>query len=269
MLLGSLLLHGLFLMLPVASTPPPGEEEVAEEEVVEPEAAIALSALRETPKPVPQATPKAVPTPSPRITPIQRAQPNPTPVPNIAPSPSPSPEETVEPSPSPEASASPEPEAISEEGSGDITSEVTPEETVPEDLANMRSNLMASLGSADGLIGEPPPFRYFRQPELYFNQPDSGDPNFTKDSAVWLPGIVGIDWYNDTRPDAAIAQFESQFSASGAAMEEIEAGYGGRRLFAITQDGNPVLYLNVIPAPGNISTVVVQWDRDPNTPPPQ
>lgn len=254
MLLASLILHGAFLMFPIASEPAPVEEvEVSEE----PEQAIALSALREPPKPAPKASPKPVPVPSPSITPIQRVEP-PAPVP-VPPAPSPSPAPIPVASPTPEPVASTTPEAGVTEA---------PAEDVPDDVAGMRANLMASLGSSEGLLGQAPPYRYFRQPELYFTTPDNQEPDFTKDPNVWVPGILGVDWYNDMRPEEAIAQFQTQFSSNGKSMEEVPTGYGRQPLFVIRENGTPLLYLNIIPAPGRVSTVVVQWDRDPNTPHP-
>jgi len=268
MLLVSLLLHGAFMMMPVASTTPVVEEEVVEEEMEEPEEeAIALSALQATPKPTPKASPKPIPTPSPTFTPIQRVNPNPTPVPEVVVSPSPE--------PTPEAEASPEAEAEPEEEVTDVAAtgeeaggEEESTEVVDEDVAASRTALVDSLGTMEGVLTYGPPPSYFEPLNAYF----TADPRDTKDSTYWVDGLIGIDWYNagtpeTVRPDAVVSRLQSQFEAGGAIMQELPDGYANTRLFEVSKDGQPLLYLNIVPAPGRSSTVVVQWNRNPNLPP--
>ena len=274
MLWASILIHGLVLFMPVAPEAAEDGEEVVAEELEDFDQAIALSALQAPPTLAPKASPPPTPVPRPQFTPVPRATPNP--VPNVAPTPDPTPSPEAE-EPAAETDPPETPEAMTDEenatdatdstGSTDATDALA--DPLPSDVADSRNALLGSLGTMEGVIGLSPLVSYFRPPDAYFTAADVPD---TKDPAYWVEGIVGIDWYNsefpdNVRPEVIIAQWQAQFAAGGAVMQEVPEGYGRTRLFEVIQNEVPLLYLNIVPGTGNASTVVVQWDRNPNLPP--
>lgn|GEM_PF-1420029 len=276
MLLISLLLHGLVLMMPVSSEEVVEEEAVEEE--VEEEEMIGLSALQApppSPEPEPVPTPVAAPpapAPTPAFTPIPR--PNPAPAP---PPPAPEPE----PTPTPEPSATevePEEEVVvdetetqagtpQEEGSDDAAQTA---EALAAEVAEARRQLAQGLNQSEYIFdgGSPLP-SFFRPQEAYFTASNVAD---TQDQSIWREGLVGIDWHNDglpdnVRPEVVIQRLQTTFQSMNATMTELPEGYHRTRLFEVVQNGEPILYINIVPGTGNASTIVVQWDRNPNLPP--
>jgi hypothetical protein len=266
MLLISILLHGLVLMVPVSSEEVLEEEEEVEEEVEE-EDMIGLSALQAPPPaPEPSPTPVATPAPAPTpvFTPIPRANPAPAPQPILTPEPTP------EAMPEPSSEATPPPDETEfAAGGGEGEDPTQPVEDVGADVAASRNDLVSSLGTMPGVLPFGPDSRYFVEsaPDNYFTVSDFND---SKDSSIWQPGVIGVDWYNQgtaLRAEEVISRLGNQFRESGAVMEEVPDGYGDVPLFRVAKDGQDLLFLSVVPSEGNSSTVVVQWDRNPNLPP--
>ncbi|WP_439342010.1 hypothetical protein [Vacuolonema iberomarrocanum] len=263
MLLISILLHGLVLMVPVSSEEVLEEEEVEEDVELEDEEMIGLSALQApppAPEPEPVATPTPAPNPTPAFTPIPQA--NPAPAPQPTPEPEPSPEPTPEATPTPD-------ETEFAAGGGEEEDPTGSLEDVGEEVAASRNDLVSSLGAMPGVLAFGPDSGYFVEsaPENYFTVSEFDD---SKDDSIWRPGVIGVDWYNQgtaLRAEEVISRLGNQFRESGAVMEEIPEGYGDVPLFRIAKDGQDLLFLSVVPSAGNSSTVVVQWDRNPNLPP--
>lgn len=269
MLVASVALHALVLMMPIASDPEPAAEpEETPEETVQ---LSSLAALRQPPRPAPQPAPPVRPSPVAMVarpTPVLPKRTNPVPpvTPVVTPTPvaTPTPAATPAATPSPQASATP-----SLEPAAALPQEPTPltpaDPLLPAfDPQGLQAEFAQSLTSVQGAIALPPPPDYFDQPERYFTAlPD--DILSTKDPSVWVPGIVGIDWFNDVRPNNALTILQN--TVGEATLTEVPEGYGGHPLYEVqSPDGQPFLYLNIIPAPGNISTVVVQWSQNPNNP---
>ncbi|MEO1211668.1 MAG: hypothetical protein AAFX78_19395 [Cyanobacteria bacterium J06638_20] len=261
MLLISILLHGLVLMVPVSSEEVLEEEEMeeVEEEVeLEEEDMIGLSALQ-APPPEPSPTPVATPAPTPAFTPIPQANP--------APAPQPTPEATPEPTPE----ATPTPDETEYAAGGGEDGE--PVEDLTQEIAAARTELSGSFGEMGSNTGFAPPLSYFRGTETaYFSDPDQAR-NDTRNSAYWVDGIIGIDWHDGgdnqglpLRAEELIARLESQFAQQQMTMQLV-GEYGEGDLYEVADAEKTLMFLNIFPAPGNSSVVVVQWERNPNLPP--
>ncbi|MEO1146935.1 MAG: hypothetical protein AAFY26_15230 [Cyanobacteria bacterium J06638_22] len=263
MLLISILLHGLVLMVPVSSEEVLEEdemEEVEEDVELEEEDMIGLSALQAPPPdPEPSPTPVATLAPTPAFTPIPQANP--------APAPQPTPEATPE--PSPEATPTPDETDFAAGGGEDGG----PVEDLTQEIAAARTELSGSFGEMGSNTGFAPPLSYFRGTETaYFLDPDQARSD-TRNSAYWVDGIIGIDWHDGgdnqglpLRAEELIARLENQFAQQQMTMQLV-GEYGEGDLYEVADAEKTLMFLNIFPAPGNSSVVVVQWDRNPNLPP--
>lgn len=241
MLLMSVALHALVLAMPIPSTP-----EAPPEAETEPEESIQLSSLVASPKPKPvsspvakQAAPKAPPQRASAL-PAPIARPKPNPVPNPVPNP-------LTPSPSPVvATATPAPVAS-----------VSP--APPFDPSALQADLQDILQGTEGNTGLAPFPGVFVQPLKFYasEEPD----------AALLPGIANMQWFNNMRAESVFAKLQQNYGPLGVTFNSI-GEYGGGQVYELkTGEGQTVIFINVVPGKGGISTVVVTWSYDPNSPP--
>lgn len=239
MLLMSVALHVLVLAIPM-----PSPSEAPPEAEMEPEENIQLSSLVASPKPksvaspvAKQATPAAPPKPASSLpAPIARPQPNPVPKPlPLTPSPAPVMAAAI---PTPAASVSPTP---------------------PFDPSPLQADLQASLQDTEGNTGLAPFPGVFAQPlKFYGSEEPDAEP---------LPGIANMQWFNNLRAESVFAKLQQNYQPRGFTFNSI-GEYGGGQVYELkTSEGQTVNFINVVPGKGGISTVVITWNYDPNSPP--
>ena len=233
MLLMSVALHALILAIPLPSTPEAKPEE-------KPKESVQLSSLVASPTPKPAASPvakKAAPKPPTKAAstvpvPIARSRPVPNPVAPRTPAATPA----ATPAPTPAVSPSPE-----------------------FDLSELQADLQASLQGLEGTTGLAPFPGVFVQPLKFYasEEPD----------AQILPGITNMQWFNNMRADSVFAKLQENYQPRGFTFDPI-GDYGGGQMYELkTAEGEIINFINVVPGKGGISTVVITWEYDPNSPP--
>ena len=76
-----------------------------------------------------------------------------------------------------------------------------------------------------------------------------------------------MQWFNDLRAEEVFNRLQENYGDRGFTFEAI-GEYGGGQVYALkTSEGAVVDIVNVVPGKGNISTVVITWEFDPNSPP--
>ncbi len=76
-----------------------------------------------------------------------------------------------------------------------------------------------------------------------------------------------MQWFNNLRSEEVFSRLQDNYGARGFTFEDI-GEYGGGRVYELkTPEGEVVDIVNVVPGKGNISTVVITWEFDPNAPP--
>jgi hypothetical protein len=253
MLAISLILHGLVLVIPIPerdAASEPEEPEVAEE-------AIRLSSFM---------PPPSQPTPTPQVSSPPSPAALPTPVAVSPPLPSPSAIAPTQPPPS----ASPTPEA-----SPEATPEATPATPQPEQTAASpepspqpfdpqlsQQLFLENFQDIEGEVPIAPGPNVIDQPLMFFT---SEEPD-----AEPVSGIRELRWVNDRDPEDVYASLEQSYAQNGNTFRKIESGYGGGSLYALqSPEGEPFLYLNLVPGRGGASTIIAVWDHDPNASPAQ
>ena len=230
MLLMSVALHALILAIPLPSTPEAKPEE-------KPEESVQLSSLVASPTPKPAASPvakKAAPKP-----PTKAASTVPVPIARSRPVPNPVAPRTPAATPAPTASVSPSPEF---------------------DPSAAQADFQVSLQGTEGNTGLPPYPGTFRQPLAFYS---SAEPD-----AERLAGITDMQWFNDMSADSVFTKLQENYQPSGLTFEPI-GDYGGGKMYELkTAEGQTVNFINVVPGKGGISTVVITWEYNPNSPPP-
>lgn len=251
MLAMSLLLHGVVLALPMAPDTPVEEPE--------PEETVELTQLPPVINLTAPAAPKPV-QPVPRPSPIQRTA-APAPVDRPRTNPVPNPEPTPSPEPSPSASAEPSPTPSSIPSPNVSPAPVETPAPLAFDPQAPRQQFLDNLQGVQGNIGLQPFPGVFDDP-LQFYTSDASD-------APLVPGIASMQWFNDMRAEEAFTSIEQTYGQQGITFADI-GEYGGGRVYAMNNgEGQTFGYLNLVPGKGGASTVVVTWEFDPNSPPPE
>ncbi len=194
--------------------------------------------------PVVQPVPTALPKPA-SVAPPPIARPRPNPVPNPAPLQTPAPAPLA-------AAASPTPTVTPSP-----TSSVSPSPAF--DPSGLQADLQASLQGTEGNTGLQPFPGVFAEPLKFYA---SEDPD-----AEQLPGITAMQWFNNMRPDSVFAELQDNYQSGGFTFNPLD-DYGGGKVYELkTAEGQTISFINVVPGKGGISTVVVTWQYDPNSPP--
>ncbi|GAB4378998.1 MAG: hypothetical protein Kow00121_32080 [Elainellaceae cyanobacterium] len=266
MLLASIALHGLVLLIPIPETPDAvAEEEPPEEETIDLAALAALSQLPSpTPSPVPApeaVVPTPAPLPSPSVVPVPVPVPVPAPVadPVAAPTPAPTPEPvaaaTPTPTPAPVETPAPVPEAFQN---------LTPEQL--QQLQALLNQLEASEASDAGALGQT--VRAAQQVPINCNLFRDYAPLFFTDcggagvEAQRKPEVFWVEIVPPQRRNQVVEYYQNAFS--GYAFEPTGQQYADGELYAMLQNDNPVLYLNVVSVGlGGSTTIAVLWLEDP------
>jgi len=222
----SVALHALILAIPLPSTPEAKPEE-------KPEESVQLSSLVASPTPKPAASPvakKAAPKPLPKAAstvPALIARPRPIPNP-VAP-------RTPAATPAPTASVSPSPEF---------------------DPSELQADFQDSLQNTEGSLGFPPSPEAFDEPNAFYSSVEDEERR---------AGITAMQWFNDIA-DTVFTKLQENYQPSGFTFEPID-DYGGGKMYELkTAEGQTVNFINVVPAKGGASTVVITWEYDPNSP---
>ncbi len=223
----SVAVHSIVLMLPMASSP----EAPPEEEEVD---IVQLAPLVKAPPtpPTPSPAPSAI-APSPRPTQPAASRPRTTSVAAAAPTP-----------PAPTPAVSPVPAE-------------TP--AVPFDPSAYQDQFFAGMQGIQGNIGVQPYPGAVDEPLAFFNSAEN--------DGVPLPGIIGMQWFNDRKPDEVYPALESSYQ--GSLTFNALGDYGGGALYeAKTSTNETAFFLNIVPGRGGASTIVVTWSHNPNQPAP-
>ncbi|HEY9648502.1 MAG TPA: hypothetical protein V6C88_19135 [Chroococcidiopsis sp.] len=227
--LGSVVVHSVVLMLPMASSPEAPPEEEEEVDIVQLAPLVKAPPTPPTPSPAPSAiapSPRPTPaaaTPRPQTTPIAAATPTPpAPTPSVSPAPSETP-------------------------------------AVPFDPSAYQDQFFAGMQGIQGNIGVQPYPGAVDEPLAFFTSAEN--------DGVPLPGIVGMQWFNDRKPDEVYPSLERSYQ--GSLTFNPLGDYGGGSLYeAKTPTNDTAFFLNIVPGRGGASTIVVTWSHNPTQPAP-
>ncbi|MGP1387908.1 MAG: hypothetical protein ACTS2F_30505 [Thainema sp.] len=257
----SVVLHGLFLLAPVPSTPgPTADEETVTEEEEAPVDLLGLAELAppEPPPPSPQPTPQVAPPPVAPSPQPQAVAPAPAPPPTVAPpapapaSPTPQasptePAPTTPPTPAPQPTPTYDPQADRQAAISGLDN--LSQQSYPEQLsANVIYNYLTGRDGPkyQGLVG------------TFFTAD-----GIAQGGIQTLPGIVQYRLY-DKGVSETLEQLQSAYGSQGNTFTEATPNYANQPLYEMSNsDGQLVFHLSLVPLEG--STVLVLWNVDPRT----
>lgn len=248
----SLVLHGLFLAVPIQPQPELPPEEPPEAEAVK---LSRISSLKVPPKSAP--TSKATPPPKLPKPAIKAAASRPRPpIPNLAP---PKPLPTVSPTPvatpTPAAPiATPAPQATP------IATSPSPEPTTPLALGQLQSNADLGVGQASAAQF----YSFFPEPEAFFTTESLQQADINLTDPLPIEGITNMTRLENMGLNQVRSEILPQMYAD-ASFSNI-GGYGGGDLYEVRQ-ANSVGYVVLLKEDSlGLATFVIEWNRNPNQP---
>ncbi len=258
--LASVVLHGLFLLAPIPSTPEPPVAEETEDEAPVDLLGLAELTPPEPPEPSPQPTPQVAPPPPP-VSPIPQPQ-------ALAPAPVPPPA-VVPPEPAP---AAPTPQSSPTEPAPATTPTPAPQ---PTPTFDPQADQQAAISGLDNLSQQAYPEQL--SANVIYNYLTGRDgPKyqglvgtfFTADGLAQggiqtLPGILQYRLY-DKGVLETLEQLQATYGSQGNTFTEATPNYANQPLYEMrNSDGQLVFHLSLVPLEG--STVLVLWNVDPRT----